>query len=250
VRILFAALLVATCPAPGRAAGVCLAWTQCYGDGGVQLRTFACNTNAGSNRLVASYVAPAGITQLTGNEVTIDFDAGSTFLPLWWQFRNTGVCRQNALTVNVTQDAAWTVCQDYWMGQALAGIGSYDIGFDAPNRARLRIAVAVAQVNAGPLEAGQEYFSTNVLVSNIKTVGTPSNSCAGCATPLCITLSSIKLTQPNGVTTTLQQPAYPAGYPVGPRFSHIVFWQSLGGTNCFVVPARATTWGAVKSLYR
>ena len=46
---------------------MCLAWTQCYGDGGVQLRTFACNTNAGSNRLVASYDA-------LGNSTAAVFD--------------------------------------------------------------------------------------------------------------------------------------------------------------------------------
>jgi hypothetical protein len=240
--------LVGAGPAPCRAAGTCLAWTQCFGDGGVRARTFACNTNTGSHRLVASYVAPAGITQLSGNELTIDFDASAAFLPLWWQFRTSGTCRQNALGANPTADLAWTVCQDFWQGGAIAGVGSYDVGFDAPNHARLRIAVAVAPAQAGPLVAGDQYFSANVVISNIKTVG--SGSCAGCTTPMCITLSSIKLTQSNGSNVVLQQPAFPAGYPGAPHFSHIVLWQAAGGTSCFVVPTQSSSWGAVKNLFR
>lgn len=45
-----------------------LAWDNCVAGGGTQLRTFACNTNVGDHTLVASVIAPAGITSWDGFE--------------------------------------------------------------------------------------------------------------------------------------------------------------------------------------
>ena len=50
-----AAVLVPLLVAPAFA-GVNLRWDQCFSDGGVQNKTFACNTNVGVERLVMSLV--------------------------------------------------------------------------------------------------------------------------------------------------------------------------------------------------
>ena len=70
--------------------GVNVRWANCLGDGGTSNRAFACNTNAGSERIVCSYQTDVVIPNVSGAEITIDIRANAASLPLWWQFKNAG----------------------------------------------------------------------------------------------------------------------------------------------------------------
>ncbi len=243
------ALLVAiTISSAANAAGVNLAWTDCRSDGGASNRAFACNSNLGSNALIVSFVAPAGVTGMSGNELVIDVISTTSPLPSWWQFKNAGTCRQTALSTNFVAPASLLNCVDAWAGQAAGGIGAYTQvapagGWTIPtvNEAQhARMVIAIATPSPGPIDANVEYFSGNVLINNSKTVGL--NACAGCTDPVCIVLNSLKITQGVGVGD------FVLSQPVSAN-SNMVTFQGTGA-DCNAVPVRNTTWGSVKALYR
>ncbi len=212
--------------------GISLFWDSCNGS---SVRTFACNTNTGTDYLFGSFVPPAGITAMTANEVVLHViqPQGSSW-PSWWEFKNTGSCRTLALSVsfNGTTDSSGT-CTDYWAGRALGGIGAYQTW--AANIRRIVLVGAVAIADAGPVDPAREYFSFRLGIDHRATVG--STACSGCAEQVCIALMSIKLTQPVGLGDHLV---------TRERVSTVASWQQ----PCFIVPVRNRTWGAVKALYR
>lgn len=228
------------------AAGISLSWNNCSGEGtGAQNKTFACTANAGSNLLVTSFMLPSDTPQVSGNELVIDVLTTSNPIPAWWQFRDPGTCRITALTANTTQNVNDLVCVDWASGQSAGGIGAYsselgsiDAGLLGQHR-RLKIAIAVA-LPLPDLVGNQEYFSTNIAISNAKTVGT--GACAGCSEPVCLVFNSLLVTRPVGVgDIKLSDPISPG--------SNICTWQGTG-PNCLLVPTRNVTWGSVKALYR
>ncbi len=242
--ILLCGALLALTATVASAAGVNIAWLKCAGEGtGVQNRTFACALNTGSNLAVGSFIAPAGVNALSGNEVVIDLQSAGTTLPAWWQFKNVGTCRTASLSVNFVADAGNAVCVDEFSGAGAGGIGAYNIGYGG-NPARARLTMAIATASPGPIDVDVEYFAFNLLINNAKTVGT--GACAGCTVPVCLVLNSIKLTQGVGVGDfVLSQAGAPA--------SNYITWQggNIGGSGCpAATPAKNATWGTVKSLYR
>lgn len=238
VLLLLAALLSAR--TVSAAPGLNLRWDACASQG-VSSRSFACNTNTGTNLMVGSYVAPSGVTQLTGTEMALlaTFDGGS--VPSWWQMKNVGTCRQAALTMQVVRNPAWTACLDQWTTSAFGSIGSYTIGSPTANNVQIKLISAVFSGGAGPLTSGAEYFNFTLTISNVKTVGT--GACTGCSTPGCVILQSIKLTQPVGVGDHVITTPVTSG-------SNVVTWQSVAPISCLGTPVRNTTWGSIRSLYR
>ena len=76
--------------------GVNLRWDNCYGDGGVWNKTFACDMNSGSERLVCSFELADAFPQVSGAEVYLDLSAQSAQLPAWWGFKNNERPGQNS----------------------------------------------------------------------------------------------------------------------------------------------------------
>ena len=86
-------------------------------------------------------------------------------------------------------------------------------------------------------------------IDSQKTAGT--GSCAGCAVPACLVLSSINLVR------SAPAPSLRLSGPANLTDSDFVTWQGggvpdVGGvTGCpAATPTRRTTWGAVRTLYR
>ena len=233
------------------APGVSLRWTACSGEGtGLNNKTFACASNAGTNLLVTSFELPSDLAQVSGNELVLDFLSQSATLPAWWDMKNAGSCRQTSLTFNTVADVNNTVCVDWGLGGTSGGIGSYTTGtppsmgtidpsLSAQHR-RCVIALAVPPTALQDLVAGTEYFACNLLVNNLKSVGT--GSCAGCTEPICIVFNSCNVTTPVLANNILIGNASSAG-------SNIVTWQGTG-PDCQLVPTKNKTWGQVKALYR
>ena len=217
--------------------GISLRWSDCLGDGGTINRSFACNTNAGGHVLVGSFELDTPMSPVSGQEIRVDIQTASASIPAWWEFKNSGTCRTNSLSMNLLLPATAVNCLDWADGQAAGGIAAYNIGYLQPNRARILAAVAVPPTALADLAAGQEYFSFNFVINNAKTVGT--GACAGCTVPANLYFAWIKLTQPvGGVDRTLTNPA-------NGNDSYLALWQ--GG---FPTATRRETWGAVKALYR
>ncbi|MBI5709399.1 MAG: hypothetical protein HZC42_03720 [Candidatus Eisenbacteria bacterium] len=227
------------------AAGVNFSWDACTAEGGVQSKTFACNTNAGSRAAWGSFVVAAAQDSFVGVEVVINVQAQSDTLPDWWQFFNSGACRQTALSTSFDfTSAPGTTCTDPWFGLAAGGWAAYHTINTVPpvpsglaNAARIKIGAAVSSTSPLSLAAGTEYYCFRLVLTNAKTVG--SGACSGCDVPVCLTLSEIKVAQLNGAVEALTQPIS----------QNVVYWQSSGG-SCGTTAPRNTTWGQIRSVLR
>ena len=236
-RLLLCALLVVAAAGPASAAGLNLSWVDC-GAAGTLNRTFACDTNVGNHVLVGSFVAPAGLTQVTGIQATVDIDFVSPTVPAWWDFR-TGGCRPTNHMIHSANFTAFPgTCLNYFGGAALgAGFVILPPNTPGPDRARIREGWSLLSGSPviGPIAQDVEAYAFNVTILNTKTAGL--GACAGCLTMATITFSDILITQtagtPNG-NKTLTNPANRA----------FVTWQDT------TVPAKSRTWSSIKSLYR
>lgn len=243
--------------------GVNLRWDQCFGDAGAWFRNFACDTNAGSERMIGSFELDSDHTT---NGLNLYMNIGSLDpLPSWWHFMNAGTCRQFSLSMTSVQPAGAVNCADWGSGQAAGGIGSYGIGSAGPNTAYLQMAVAVP--SPVTLLSGQEYFAFSLTINHAKTVGT--GSCAGCDVPAVVYLSAVRIA---GATLALdrlltqgangtgsQFVSWQQGYPTGVTHGCGMNFPTGGCGFPYVhfsvvpfdpTPTRAATWGQVKALYR
>jgi hypothetical protein len=230
--------------------GVALSWSHCFGEGtGTANRAFACDTNAGVEELVGSFVLGADMANVSGNEIVINVSTAYPYayadmpgppsgppLPEWWKFMNAGTCRQAALTVMFAADPANVTCQDWGQGQQVGLLGAYQIDFLGPGTARILIGESVPPASLQTLHAGIEYYSFTLRISHAKTVGT--GACAGCGTPVFLALNRVRVATPTGTDDRVMSG------PVDGCCSDLVSW------NVAPVPTRSSSWGAVKALYR
>jgi hypothetical protein len=232
--LLISGVLLALAASSAMAGGVNLSWTAC-GAVGAQNKSFACNSNTGSNTMVVSFVSPIPMDDFAGNEMHIDL-ASTGSLPAWWQMFNAGTCRGTALpTINATFGAD---CADNFGGAGFGAIGSYTIG---ANTAALLCGWAIA--TGVPIDDVTEYYALNIVVNNSKTVGT--GACAGCTQGVCIVANRVSLAY--GPSATLVQDIQ------APLNRNWITWQSATGVpnGCpGATPTQSKTWGQVKSLYR
>ncbi len=244
------------------ASGVAMRWDRCYGEGGENNKNFACDTNAGSEKLVLSYVPAATFPDWSGVEIVVDAMSGGASIPSWWQMKNVGTCRQTALSVNAVAGPTATHCVDNYQLNGAGGVGAYFLSYQGiPNRARLALAFAVPQENTVTLSAGVEYFACNIVISHAKTVGT--GACSGCAEPFCLIVQSINLVSQITTNQKLTEPLAPysavvgwqggsptLGYvpPSGPPRNYPGEWSI---SSCLsATPTSQPTWGQIRSLYR
>ena len=222
------------------AAGINLGWDDCPGGATYSsTRTFACDSDAGTNVLVGSYVAPAGIEKLSANEFALDVQAAGS-VPDWWGLRN-GLCRQTSLTSDYNFGEGPSTCYDYWQGDA---IGAVQADPPADNHVRIRGVVAIPSINPAirSVAEGTHVYSFKVIINNAKSVG--PGACGGCATEVCIVLSSIRLNQPPPLSMPILTEAVTSAH---------VIWQGATascGDLGRATPAKRQSWGAIKSLYR
>ena len=243
-------LLLLTCVTTSQAGDINLRWDHCWGDGGTMNANFACDTNAGSHRLVGSFIPTTDLADIVLLEIVVDIGGAGDAMPAWWQFKNAGACRINSLGIVLAQPDAASPCIDWAYEQALGGITSYTDLFTGS--ARVRIASAIP-ASLGDLSAGQEYFAFMLTINHLKTVGT--GSCAGCGLGACIALKGITLMNSSGFTYFLG----PGRGSIGSD-DRLVTWQGGAGVvtrvnpdalTCLrATPTRNSTWGEVKSLYR
>jgi hypothetical protein len=241
LAVLFAALALEA-PA-ARATGFDLRWDACAADAGVSNKNFACDTDLGEHRLVASIRLDQPLTDVIFFDAVLDFIvANSQVVPPWWEWFD---CRQGVLGGDATLPAGASNCVNWHGGSGLAGVGDFNHeGTIAPadTASHRRIVSFGAHVGTPypDLAANQDYFLFNVIMFNYFTTG-PSG-CAGCTLPVCIVLNSIHF-NPQSANELLITSANSPG-------SNFATWQGGSGANCMNVPVRQATWGAVKALYR
>ena len=267
VASLIASLLAATSLAAPTLPGINARWDDCYAGGGVMNKTFACNTNTGSELALLSVQLDNGMSNVSGMEIRISLKPSAPVLPAWWVFKTSPLtddgCRPKSLCFIASPTPPSGACPDWGSGQEIGGIGRYRIDDIGPGSAVIVIAAAVPPSLLATLDPGTEYVVGGLRIDHAKTVGT--GSCGGCETPVCILFTSLDITTPVLANDRL----FTAG--ANGAGSQIINWQngqlenlvnSCTGTfacntqfSCVAaseapVSSRKSTWGAVKSLYR
>lgn len=260
-RFVVALLLACTAASAHAAPGINLRWDACVADGGVRNKTFACDTNTGSEKLVVSFQLPADLTQVTGIEAAVDIPTPNTLPPAWWALSGAGACRNGSLSLVFGPAGDPVGCENAWWAGAPAGGVTYGVAFNGANFYRLSLIGALAPNAATDLWTGTEYVAGTVTLSHAKTVGT--SACPGCADPVCLGLRHVKLSRPVGVgDIQLSAETAPNSSTVNWQGASAGSWlyedplfpatrPSYRIVTCdAAVPARNHTWGAIKSLYR
>jgi len=225
------------------AGGICINWgTGCWLDG-TPLNDLAwiCNRNSGSMTMTCSFAVSQFQPEFVGIELQLEGLTESAVVPAWWQM-GAGQCRPTAISTSANFLSAPQIgCVDMWQNQAAGGLAIYDWGplWGGNNRAHILVVYAVPADTPIPLDPGVEYYAAQVLISYAKTVGT--GSCAGCLTPMIWGFYSMKAAE-------LTQ--YEMLYEVLPGGNQCLRWQHSVLACDRPVPARNSTWGQVKSLYR
>jgi len=223
------------------AGGLNLGWDDCEGLPPTLDRVILCNTNAGINTLVGSFVAPSFVTAMSANEIVMDIQTVGVSLTPWWGMR-TGACRASAsLSGDFNFAGGPFTCYDYWQSGA---IGALSQDAAVGNRARIKgvFALPAGDARITGIPEGTEVYSFKANINNAKSTGL--GACAGCSLGACIVLNSIKLNQPVGT---------PGGgkFVSAPASRNHATWQGGIGADCYAAtPAKNTTWGSVKALYR
>jgi len=240
--------------------GVNLRWDRCFADGGVQYRTFACDTNVGVERLVLSFELAALREDVSRIDFLLSLQSASSTLPAWWEFLNGGTCRSSASSLVLVKPSTSPTCTE-WGPEDVEG--SY-FAYGIPGSREARFVGSVIARAPGPVDlvAGVEYYLATINISHAKTVG--AGPCAGCTVPVCLSLDHVTLKSgPPGPSLLLNRGANWTG-------SQVVGWQNgyafdyrpaqfidgvFYGASMDCVPydvtrAAPSTWGAVKSLYR
>ena len=237
--LLFAALLIALSASVASAAGVNVSWGNvCWKDGGVSSLTWACNNNSFTGvRMTCSFQVPQDKTNFVGIGIYMEAitNAPSTLVPDWWKL-GAGECRPASLTMSMDASVLGGACADPVASLGGGGVGSYS---EAADRASLNAAWAVADMV--PLLAADENFACQFRINAAKTVGT--GLCAGCATPLTWALNRIEVGYQGEAAQDVLDFVIPGG-------NQCLRWQNGAAPCSAPIPARNTTWGQVKSLYR
>jgi hypothetical protein len=256
-----ALLVLCVAPAARAADELYLRWDNCYGDGGAYNKVFACDTNSGTEVLVGSFRL-AATAAFSAIEIKVDLATFGPEMPSWW-LMGSSFCRSaSSLSASFSPPATSIACLDPWteLGGAFGGFNEDALGFGI---ARFRGIVALPAGITYTAQAGQEVFAFQLRINHARTVG--AGSCAGCSTPICIGWGEGRFntgqtsfvfivganTPENGSNVTWQTGAVattidPCPQPRSPNCMLSAFYMSCQS----VTPARAPTWGAIKSLYR
>jgi hypothetical protein len=224
--------------------GVALRWNSCFADTASRInKIFACDTNAGSDRLVGSFsIGAPTLENVTGNEIIVDLGTGDPFfpsgtpIPEWWKFKNAGSCRQTALSMTTAANPEIEACPDWAAGPAVGLIGAYVLDNRGPGTARLLMTSAAPMDVPAFLTSGVEYFSFALTIRHDKTVG--AGACGGCDVVMWLVFNSVNLTTP-----VLANDLRLSG-PLNGTDANFAIWAPAP------VPTRRSSWSAVKSLYR
>ena len=256
-----ATLIASTAIAAPTLPGINIRWDNCFSDGGVMNKTFACDTNTGAEQAVMSVQLDTEMLDVVGFEVRVSLKTSDPTLPAWWAFKNLGSCRRTSLGfVNAAVPPGGS-CLDWSLGTAAPGVGAYNVDALGPGSAVIIMATAIGSPLTVALDPVTEYIVGALHIDHAKTVGT--GSCGGCTKPVCILFTSLVVSTPVAANNRLLTQG------ANTTSSQIIHWQNgqlqnlvnsctdtfhcttqFDCVNAGPTDVHRNTWGEVKSLYR
>jgi len=211
--------------------------------------------NGGFHKIVISFRTDKQLVGFNGVSAVID---GQTVgdVPAWWQMFNEGSCRSLSLVpglppANPTAPCAGDRTTRLWSaGTPVGGLTAYQTALypppaplpaPLPNRFRIKLGYGTAGNRALPLVTTTQYNAFNLTIDTFNSTveeGVVTDPCAGCEVGVTLLLSEIYIvgTADDDVLTLSIN-------------NQCITWQSAIAFLCYT-PARNSTWGQIKSLYR
>jgi hypothetical protein len=256
MRPIVAPALVALCLAAPATAQILVGWSESPTNGGTAETAFACQSSAGSNVLVISFVPPVDLPGATGLSLDLRLVTGTPGvcdcfcpgscviddLPAYWDL-TPGGCRPGAISAvaGFPGDGGTSAVENPFLGaNILPQPFAIEVGQSGPYSApvpftfgRFQAQTALPVGTTVDLLAGHEYyvFAVNLPHAN-------STRCDGCCRSVGF-----------HPTVTVMLPGGAAQFS-GDLSGAAAFWQGFQATACSAVPARSWTWGSLKSAYR
>jgi len=247
-RTLALALMVAV-PAAAHAQ-INLAWNNCITQASATDNVqYACNgTASGTVDLVGSFIPPGALPGFVGVDMILTIATEGGPLPDFWDL-DYGGCRENSLFYpaydNQTGTGASGACQNPWSGSPSAGSFQVNVNYLGTGVTQVRAGRAIATKRS--LSAGQQYHVGVFTLDFLNSAETENEPfCAGCCTPVTITLTNVDVAQEFG------SPGGDVIHLTAPATRNVVTWNSLGcnGSSSIPTPTRKTSWGRIKATYR
>jgi hypothetical protein len=222
----------ATCPVSATAAAT---W-DCAGP----------SANNGTFYMIVSVVSGAAIQGFNAMDARIDGQSLGN-LPAWWQIE----CRSTSFAPAGPTNTTGTICASaaLWNGTPAGGIGAWV--YDAPDRFHTVIGLGSGLNRVANLSLTSQYNVFNIKMDTQKSVDVPADpdneveaipACLGCDVPVTLVLNQVGLYGNTGGESQVTDPGVT---------QRCITWQGgAGPSSCGATPARNTTWGQVKSLYR
>lgn len=219
---------------------VALSWSDCPPSGGTSAQP-NCQFDIGERRLYLGFVPGVDVTDVVGWTLVLDLASNSATLPAWWQVQPGG-CRDGQLSA-VMPTGFELGCIDAWSATGSVVIQSFLYPRPGGDGRQLRLVVGVG-VPAGQaftLAAGESYLAGSIAIHYAKT--TLPGGCEGCTEPVCFVFNSAEIVRHPGAAGEGPQPFVTPLAGAGNQAT----WGAAA--ECSTVPARARTWGQIKSLY-
>jgi len=215
--------------------GTNLGWDNCQTVASTANKNFACNDNGSSFTLVGSFRNGADVADFVAVSAAVDVTTGSPAVPAWFSV-GLGGCREGELSLNNV--GTLTACTNPYTGASQGGGYVVESG-SAPNRFRVRL--DWARDVPGPLSGAALNSAFAIGLSSAASFDEGFGLCAGCNVPACFVLSALEVfSQAEGRVRIIETA----------DVRNFATWQSGTGDCPGATPAKSTTWGAVKAIYR
>ena len=223
--------------------GTYLSWSACPGDpGAVGDVTFDCTPGGGAVYvLVGSFILSSDIPRAHSMTAVVNVAfQGAPTVPRFWQF-DPGGCNSSALQLvkSMPSDCDGSI-NAFCRGDTNQCDLLYVVS-PGSNLLRIRITMGLPASNTVPMVQNQRYVAFSVSVPVIGSV-----NCTGCSTPCTLGFSEGAIYPLDAAGLPLPPIAVSGGFPGAVACATVNGAQS----QCSLVPAKRTSWGRLKSLYR
>ena len=239
-----------------------LRWNDCAaGPTSTQVMSFSCDDDTSTFRLVGSVVPDQTFNQFVGFQARVDLLAsGGGPLSDWWQMQPGG-CREAGIGVTPPVTGA-SPCPSLWSSSPTL-LSFYRYPGTAAADYGAGLVVSAAANPPFPIVAGTEYRAFEIEIRSQHTTNADPPDCSGCDQNICIAFWYAELyywqgldevTQ--GVHSTTSNVSWHCPTTAGVHIQDPPSNSSLydGLQSCALgdcpTPARRTSWGKIKSLYR
>jgi hypothetical protein len=191
-----------------------------------------CSALPDQSKLIISFTAPPGVSNLESVWGYIDFCTKPYALPSWWTFAPYGGCRGDALSASANFSSGPSTYADPWAGRGQASVQFEPSPIGDWGMARLEFQVQAIPGAPIPLQADKEYYASQIVFGN------PDQGCDGCGLAACFVLNGLVIYHDGGIP-----------YYTLMDYSNYCLWNVR--YDCpFVVATEPTTWGRLKASYR